>query len=233
MKVKMKLTQKKCETHDTCPLTYSSEERPDFKPGEFFMIEFLREQKIPKRSYSVSSSPTRKGILELTVKQMPEGWISKLLNEAEPGEEFMLDGPWGHFVFDETKMKQIVLIGAGSGIAPFRCFCKYIIDKKLDTKITFVYSNKTEEDIICKDDILEFAKQINGLDLTLTLSREQKDGYQVGRADDALIKKIISKQAGADAFYFICGPPTMVADTEKLLLENGIVKDKIKTEKYG
>src|SRR3989344_6005658 len=232
MKVKMKLTESKPETHDTHTLRFESAERPDFKPGQFFMIEFMRTEKIPKRSYSVASSPTKKGILELTVKQMPDGWISKLLNEAKPGEEFMLDGPWGHFIFGPAKMHNIILLSAGSGIAPFRGFCQFIIDNKLSTKVTLVYSNKTEEDIICKQDLLGFAKQIKEMELVLTLSREQKEGYRSGRIDDAAIKDIISRR-GADAYYFICGPPVMVADTEKLLLENGILKERIKTEKYG
>ena len=227
----MKLVKSKPETHDTHTLTFESPERPDFKPGQFFMIEFMRAEKIPKRSYSIASSPTKIGILELTVKQMPDGWISKLLNEAKPGEEFMLDGPWGHFVFDPEKMKDLVLLSAGSGIAPFRGFCQYIIDKNLDTKVMLVYSNKTESDIICKDDLLDFAKKIKGMELTLTLSREEKPGYRMGRIDDALVKEIIAKKPGA--YFFICGPPVMVADTEQLLISNGIPKERIKTEKYG
>ncbi len=232
MKVKMKLTGKKRETHDTYTLTFESPDRPDFRPGQFFMLEFMRPEKIPKRSYSVSSSPTRKGSIEFTIKQMPEGWISKLLNDAKPGEEFLLDGPWGHFIFDGSAMKEIVMFSAGSGIAPFRCFCQYIIDKKLPTKATLVYGNKTAEDIICRADLLDFRKKIPGMELVMALSREQKEGYRFGRIDDALAKEIVTRQS-ADASYFICGPPAMVADVEQLLLANGVAKEKIKTEKYG
>ena len=232
MKVKMKLINKKCETHDTCTFTFESPERPDYKPGQFFMIEFMRAEKIPKRSYSVSSSPTRKGLLELTVKAMPDGWISRLLCDAEPGEDFMLDGPWGHFIFDDQKMNEIVLLSAGSGIAPFRGFCQYIIDRKLPTKVTLSYGNKTEEDVICRHELVEFAERIKGMKLILTLSREEKPGYRFGRIDDALVKEITSA-GSSDAYYFICGPPPMVTDTEQLLIANGIAKERIKTEKYG
>ena len=124
------------------------------------------------------------------------------------------------------------MIAAGSGIAPFRCFCQYIIDKNLPTRTTLVYGNKTEDDIICRQDFLDFEKQIRGMKLTFILSREEKEGYHFGRIDDALIKKILSEQS-ANANFFICGPPAMVSDTEKLLMENGIGKERIKTEKYG
>ncbi len=230
-KEKFRLVKSKKETPDTVTITLESEKRQDFKPGQFFMIEFTRPEKIPKRSYSVSSSPTKPGIIEFTVKQMPEGYISKLLNEAKEGEEFILDGPWGHFVFDPEKMPEIVMLAAGSGIAPFRCFCQYLIDKKLSTKSALVYSNKTEEDIICHMELLEYSKLIPGMELTLTLSREQKPGFRNGRIDEPLVKEITAKHP--DAHYFICGPPVMVSDTEKLLLDAGIAKEKIKTEKYG
>lgn len=231
MKVKMKVVANKTETCDTKTITFQSDERPDFRPGQFFMIEFMHPEKIPKRSYSVSSSPTRKGIIEFTVKQMPEGYVSKLLNELPEGEELMLDGPWGHFVFEPEKMPEIVMLAAGSGIAPFRCFCQYIIDNNLSTRATLVYSNKTEQDIICHKDLLEFKEKIRGMELLLTLSREEKSGYRFGRIDEALAKELVAKHS--NAHYFICGPPVMVEDTKNLLLANGIAKEKVKMEKYG
>ncbi len=231
MKFRAIVTAVKKETHDTCTITFSCPDRPDFRPGRFFMLEFQRPEKIPKRSYSVSSSPTRKGILEFTVKQMPNGWISKLLNETPVGEELVLDGPWGHFVFDEAKMPEIVMLAAGSGIAPFRCFCQYAVDLNLKNRMKLVYSNKTEEDIICREDFIEFGEKIPGMKLVFTLSREEKEGYRSGRIDEALVKEIVRESPNAD--YFVCGPPQMVNDTKSLLLATGIAKEKIKTEVYG
>ncbi len=231
MKVKMKIVKNKPETHDSNTLTFQSDERPEFKPGQFFMVEFMCTEKIPKRSYSVSSSPTKKGIIEFTVKQMPVGWVSKLLCATKEGEELMLDGPWGHFVFDAQKMPEIIMLAAGSGIAPFRCFCQYIIDNNLPTKAILVYSNKTESDIICRADLDEFARKIPNLKLIYSLTREEKSGFMCRRIDGPCIGEL--KEELPNAHFFICGPPAMVSDTEKLLLESGVPKEKIKTEKYG
>tara|TARA_Y100000310_G_scaffold57396_1_gene52599 strand:+ start:8584 stop:9279 length:696 start_codon:yes stop_codon:yes gene_type:complete len=231
MKQKMKIVKVTRETPDTNTLSFQGSEKMDFKPGQFLMVEFLRKEKIPKRAYSISSSPTRNETVEITVKEMPDGWVSKLLNECNEKEEFMIDGPYGHFIFDEEKMKEIVMIGAGSGIAPFRGFCHYIIDKKLDTKATFVYSNKTEEDVIFLNQLREFEKQIKGLDLILTLTREEKEGFHNGRIDDAMIKEIIAKHK--DPYFFLCGPPKMVQGVKEIILANGVEKDKVKQEVYG
>ena len=231
MKQKMKVVKITKETHDTVTITLKGEEKLDFKPGQFIMIELLSEEKIPKRAYSLSSSPTRNDSLDITIKEMPDGWISKILNEIKEGEEIMVDGPYGHFVFDPETMKEIVLLGAGSGIAPFRGFSHFLIDKKLQTRVTFVYSNKTEEDIIFHKQLLEFQKAISNLELILCLSREEKKDFRKGSIDEELIKEILDKHK--DANYFICGPPKMVSGTKELLEKNGVTKEKIKVEIYG
>ncbi|MEK6957565.1 MAG: FAD-dependent oxidoreductase [archaeon] len=227
----MKIDKITRETHDTVTLTLKGRQKMDFRPGQFIMIELQGKEKTPKRAYSLSSSPT-KDFLEITVKEMPNGWISKIVNNGmKIGEEISVTGPYGNFVFDPEQMKEIVLLAAGSGIAPFRCFCQYIIDKKLPTKVTFVYSNKAERDIIFKGQIRDFAKKIKGLELILTLTREEKKGFRHGRIDDAFVKGIVSKNVGAN--YFICGPPEMVNATKGLLQANGVQKECIKAEVYG
>jgi len=231
MKQKMLVVKKTQETPDTVTITFKGEQKVDFKPGQFYMFELMVEGKPVKRAYSISSSPARNEMLEITVKQMPFGKVSTQLCGINAGDEITADGPFGHFVFDPENMKEIVLIAAGSGIAPFRCFCQYITDKKLPTKVTLVYGNKTEEDIICRKDLEEFGRKIKGMKLVFTLSREEKKGFRHGRIDDALIKEIVSEKAGAN--FFICGPPEMVQGTKKLLEDNGIAKEKIKVEVYG
>ncbi|MCR4369230.1 MAG: FAD-binding oxidoreductase [archaeon] len=231
LKQKVKITRVTKETLDTATITMKGDAPFDFKPGQFVMVQLLGKETVPKRAYSISSSPTRNETLEITVKQMPDGWVSKLLNGVRAGDEMMVDGPYGHFVFDPEKMKSIVLLAAGSGIAPFRCFCQYIEDKKLGTKVHFVYSSKTEEDIIFRDTLKGFAKRNKNLSLLLTLTREEKEGYHSGRIDEEMVKDITKKNPGA--FYFICGPPKMVAGTKALLEAAGIPKEGIKVEIYG
>ncbi|HZX19503.1 MAG TPA: FAD-binding oxidoreductase [archaeon] len=231
MQQKMKIAKVTKETHDTVTLSLKGAEQIPFKPGQFIMIELLRQEKIPKRAYSISSSPTRTNFLEITIKEMPDGWISKILNTVKDGEELNVSGPFGHFVFDEEKMPEIVMLAAGSGIAPFRCFCQYVQDKKLSTKIIFAYANKTTGDIIFEKQLKEFAKKLKNMELILTLSREEKAGYRSGRIDEQLIGEIVAKKK--NAYYFICGPPKMVEATKAMLIQNGIEKEKVKVEVFG
>ncbi|MBI5392535.1 oxidoreductase [Candidatus Woesearchaeota archaeon] len=236
------ITEVITETHDTKTLRFgfSKDKSISFIPGQFVMIAVPTEkngkQTVVKRSYSVASSPA-KDYLDLTVKAMPNGFISKQLQDTEVGQEFDITGPFGHFTFNEKEMQEIVLIGAGSGISPLRCIVQYIQDKELETKATLIYSNKTPDDIIFKKELLEMNDEMQNFSLQLTITRpEEMEKFRqwtghTGRIDATFLQECIADIK--KPYYFLCGPPEFVNAMETLLIELGIDKEKIKKEVYG
>ncbi len=230
------------ETHDTVTLRFgfSKEKRISFIPGQFVMMAVGTEKEgkptVVKRSYSVASSPT-KDYLDLTIKAMPNGFISKQIQNTKEGEQFEITGPFGHFAFNDKEMPEIVLIGAGSGISPLRCIIQYIQAKHLKTKAALIYSNKTPDDIIFKKELLEMNDEIQNFTLYLTITRpEEMENFRkwtghTGRIDEAFLKECVSDVK--KPFYFLCGPPEFVKSMETLLLELTVPKEKIKKEVYG
>ncbi len=228
----MEIINVKKETHDVTTITFKGTQRMSFNPGHFVMVQLLKNGKeLPKRAYSISSSPVNNETIDITVKRVHDGLISNILNEVEVGEKAIVDGPFGHLIFDPTESKEIILLAAGCGIAPFRSFIKYIYDEKLDTKITLVYSNKTQGDIIFYNELKELSEKMNNFDLLLTLTREEKPGFSCGRIDNQMVKGIISSNKNAQ--YFICGSRGMANNSKKILEENGVPKEKIRVEAYG
>ena len=57
------------------------------------------------------------------------------------------------FVFEDNSCKKVVLIGAGSGVAPLRGILQYILKKKLNVKPFIYFYYKTKDDIIYKDEL--------------------------------------------------------------------------------
>jgi len=230
MKQVMKIIETKKETPDSITLSLKGKEKINFIPGQFIMVELLKKEKIPKRAYSISSSPLR-DVLQITVKETPNGYVSKLLNQSKVGDELMVEGPFGHMLFDSKKMKSVVLIGAGSGIAPLKSISQFVLDKKLNTNITFCYSNRTEADIISHSDLHDFEKQIKNFKLILAITREKKDCFHCGRIDEKMIREINKKNP--EAFYFLCGPSKMVNAIKELVFNQGIEKERVFFEVYN
>ena len=72
------------------------------------------------RSYSIASSPSSDGRIEITVERLPNGEVSPYLTqEIMVGDELELRGPiGGWFVWRCEQMEPIQLVAGGSGIVP-------------------------------------------------------------------------------------------------------------------
>src|SRR5262249_33615699 len=106
------------ETADTKTVRVDRPADFSFVPGQFVNVTFMTpEDGRVRRAYSIASSPLERYI-DLTIRQMPGGLVSRILTEdVRIGDHLNLRGPYGRFVFEE---RILVWIAGGSGIVPFR-----------------------------------------------------------------------------------------------------------------
>jgi len=230
--MKLKVVEVIKDTPDTVCIKFESD-LGDYKPGQFVMVDYPTEEKIVKRAYSIASSPT-KDTVDVYVKEMPNGFVSKELQSIKEGVEFDGSGPFGHFVFDENKSDDIVLIGAGSGVAPFLSMIEYINDHSLSTKVKLFISNRFEADIIGRK-VLESESGTNdNIDLLFNVTRDYEnvnwDGKK-GRIDQEYLCDNLDDLNGKT--FFLCGPLDFVKSIKEILFDLGIDKSQIKQEAYG
>lgn len=63
------------------------------------------------------------------------GLASNYLCDAKPGDSIMLTGPYGDaFTIPDDNEANLLMIGTGTGIAPFRAFVRHIYEKRSDWK---------------------------------------------------------------------------------------------------
>lgn len=234
--MKGRVIHKNQETSDTISIRYELSEHMERKAGHFVMMYLNVDQegkkKVIKRAYSLSSIPSDPYI-ETAVKL--DGIGSNRIHELNAGDEIEIEGPFGHFVFEEGMSDEVVLIGAGSGITPLMSIIRFIHTNKLGTKATLIYSNKTPPDIVYRHELEELNKHDN-LQIHCTITRTDEPESQrwkglTGRIDKKMVKKIV-KNFKKPLFY-LCGPPQFVEDLKIMLLEEGVAKENIKQERYG
>lgn len=207
----------------------------DFYPGQYVML------KVPypptgeelRRAYSIASSPLQKDRLELTVKRKEGGKASVILTtQVREGDRFFIKGPYGKFFWTEGMSDSIVLIGAGSGVVPLMSILRYIRDKGLsEVKATLLVSYRSYEEIIYRKELEELSRLPN-IKVRITLTREAPPEWKGlrGRIDR---EKILGEVEGLSAnLYYLCGPPKFVDDMKSILLDLGIDRERIKTERY-
>ena len=90
----------------------------EFQAGQYIVIN-PKENK-QKREYSIYS-PVTAPYLEVLVKEVEEGFLSKKLKHMKPGDLLEMEGPFGYFVLNQDKIQEpnYLFIATGTGISPF------------------------------------------------------------------------------------------------------------------
>lgn len=224
-------------------IRYKLDKKFEFIPGQFVMIEFnIKEkngfkmkkdkEKIQKRAFSISSSPNS-DYLEITVKKTQEPLVSEyLVDYLEINEKNTFQGPYGVFTLNEDK-KEIIMLAAGSGIAPFMSFLRYLNETRKNIVSTLIYSNKSESEILWKEELQDFNKY-NNMNIIFTLTQEDNFSWNglKGRVSKDFLSNLIKDKFLSEIEFYICGPRAFVSDTRSYLLDLGINRESIKIEVY-
>ena len=219
------------ETHDVKSIKLGFDvQRFDFKPGQYMMMEL--DVNDPEngntRSLSIASSPTENFLLFST--KISQTLFKQKFNSLKIGDKVKVKGPMGIFVLKEDA-KEIVLLGGGIGITPFRDMIKYATDKKLQLKIKLLYSNRTPADIVYKNEWHVFERENPNLKVVNTIT-DDTTGWKgkTGRINEEMIRESCNDMN--NAMFYICGPPGMVEGLSTLLKSMNISPANIKIEKF-
>jgi ferredoxin-NADP reductase len=182
-----------------------------------------------ERSYSIAA-PAKGERVELTVEDLEDGEVSPYLTEeARPGDELEIRGPvGGWFVWDADHPGPVLLVGGGSGVVPLMA----MIRQRGDVRTTLLYSARTFEDVIYRDELERLAG--DGLDIVLTLTRSQPDGWTgYSRRVDADLLAEVAPGPEQEPHAFVCGPTPFVEAVALALVDLGHDPGLVKTERFG
>ncbi len=199
----------------------------DYKPGQYMMVDLETGDDEGTHPLSIASSPTEDFLLFST--KISESSFKKKFNKLKVGDKIKVKGPMGVFVLD-VNAKNIIFLGGGIGITPFRGMIKYACDKKLPIKLTLLYSNKTPAEICYKDewDLLE--KHNPNLKVVNTITEDQSWQGRKVRVSEEMIKEFCNDLN--NTLFYICGPPGMVDALSNLLKTMSVPRQNVKVEKF-
>ena len=216
-------------TYNVTSFRFSRPSKLDYLPGQFFFITLKVSGKELKKHFSFSSSPSEQNYIEFT-KKLSNSDFSGILMKLVIDDWVRIEAPFGKFTFIGEN-KKIALLAGGIGITPFRSICKYCTDKHLKTKITLIYGNRTEEDIVFKEDFEKMQKQNKNLNCVFMIN-EGNDNWKglTGFINAEMIKKEIPDYK--NTIFFLCGPPGMVKALEGIINQLGILANQIRVEYF-
>ena len=189
-----------------------------------------------QRSYSIASAPGASERLQLTVERLDDGEVSPYLTgELRVGDKLELRGPiGGYFVWEPGIGGPLQLVAGGSGICPLMAMLRAREVAGSAAPARLLYSSRSFEDVIYRDELERLAAKGTGLDVVHTLTRDQPPGWSgQHRRIDADMLATVAWSPGDHPVTFVCGPTPLVESASAALVNLGHEPGRIKTERFG
>ena len=253
----MKISKLQVETEDTVSVSFEvpAELKDAYKytQGQYLTLKFNIDGSEHRRAYSMSSSPIEKDIT-VTVKRVKGGLVSNHIHDnLKEGSSVEVMQPDGRFYskLNPDHRKSYFMFAAGSGITPLMSIATTILEKEPQSSVSLLYGNRNEDSIIFEEKLKSYTDKYSGqFKLEHILSKpkvEKKSGLgglfkkakpswpgKIGRIGTQEIRNFLedNKSIYSDSVYFICGPGNMIDTVEAFLIQKGVEKSNIHTERF-
>ena len=193
-----------------------------YRPGQFVMLSVIGTGEAP---FSISSSPTRPGIVELCVRRI--GHVTNALFKLPPNALVCIRGPYGNgFPIEELEGNNLLLVAGGLGMAPLRSLLWYALDNRSKFRdITLMYGALDPDDMLFKYELLNL---IDRADVNCLLTVDE-DESGIWKAHTGVVTQLFDHVEinPAQTYAAICGPDVMFRFVLDKLLERNFSKDRI------
>ncbi|MEM7308109.1 MAG: 2Fe-2S iron-sulfur cluster-binding protein [Planctomycetota bacterium] len=197
-----------------------------YRPGQY--VDVLHPSGAT-RSYSLASLP-EDGRLEMHVRRVPNGQVSGWLHGLDPGDELRLRGPFGLcYYVDDAPAQRLLLIGAGTGLAPLVGIARSALACGHTGPIDLVHGGLTPERLYLRDELGALAEQHPSLRVHHCVLRDATEREHQGALDEVALRV-----AGplAETRAYLCGDDAIVRTLQRGLFLAGLPSGEIHADPF-
>jgi sulfite reductase subunit B len=191
-----------------------------YKPGQFAEVSLLGIGEAP---ISITSSPSRKGFLEFTIRTM--GKLTRAMHQLNPGDRVYIRGPYGNsFPFEEVKGEDLYFIAGGIGLPPLRSVINSVFDnREAFGKVKILYGAKTPDELCFKEELKSW-QGMTDTEVLLTVDKPE-EGW---KGNVGVVTTLWDKtDIGPQGIAYVCGPPIMIRFVLEKLMGTGFKDENI------
>ncbi|MGR9046933.1 MAG: FAD-binding oxidoreductase [Gammaproteobacteria bacterium] len=207
-----------------------------YKPGQYITFILTIGGQEVRRSYSLSSSPSRPYLLEVTIKRLPGGLASNwFCDQVKLGDELTVTGPSGKFSCFNFPSNKILFLGAGSGITPIISMSRWITDTASAVDVKLLASFKTPSAILFRKELEMLSARHSGFQVALTVTAGRQDfatwnGF-TGRVSKEMLEMFVPDIL--DRHIYMCGPDAFTENIKSILHDIGYDMNCFHSESFG
>ena len=210
-------------THNVRRYTLERPASYSFKPGQATEVSLdedgWRDNKHPFTFTALSDDPH----LEFTIKSYFNtggAGVTERLYGYKPGQSLILRDVWGTITYKGPG----TFIAGGAGVTPFIAILRDLHHNRKLEGHTLIASNRTEADIILRDEFESF----RGLDTLWTVTDDPASSLLHERIDTKFLEQHVKN---FDQNFYLCGPDDMVKQLRGVLKELGANVENVTWEK--
>ncbi|XP_034234992.1 NADH-cytochrome b5 reductase-like [Thrips palmi] len=128
----------------------------DLKPSQYLILQGKDTVEGKENHFTRAYTPisTSKGCFDVVIKMYPKGKMSQFIQKLVLGNITFWRGPYGGFSYEPNKFRRLLMLCAGTGIAPLYSLASNIVNNEEDeTTIKILFCCKDEANIILREEI--------------------------------------------------------------------------------
>ena len=205
-------------------LKLPSNDRFVFLPGQF--VDLLLPQG-KRRSYSIASSPSREGEIELHIRRLEGGLFSTQAFETLKEKDILrFEGPLGTTFLREDTDRPILMVGGGTGFAPLQAMLETLLEKESARGVHLYVGARTRGGLYRDELARRFSAASRVIRYVPVLSEATAAcdwSGRTGLVHEAALADL-SDLSGFDAY--VCGAPAMVDAARRDFAAAGLPEDR-------
>jgi len=217
--MKLTITDVTYPTDDSVTICFKkTRELEGYKAGQHALLDFYIDEEKFTRTYSFHTAPHLEADAGITVRVVKGGKISNFLCTSNPENIVVeLKEIDGQFFIEPSanNHRHLIMFAGGSGITPLMSMIKSILHGEPMSRVSLVYSNRSEDRIIFKAELYQLQQDFSERFKLFHVITQAPEGDQhlpvfyKGQLSKLIVRKMIKNLTGDCAIpteVYICGP---------------------------